>query len=146
MDHTHPQTLLRMQFLISKHEACQRNERSSPSLELSAFPVAFTPYGFLPAIWPLTMKPEPQRPDGREGIISTLDAAIVAVNLAEKNSNIPSAKAVFRSVSALLETNRVCLLLSCNDRSQVHTCLGLDGRRTRLRRARVALRCYLPDA
>ena len=124
----------------------QRNERSYPSLELSAFQVAFTPHGFLPAIWTWTTKPESQRPDGREGIISTLDTVIVAVNLAERNSNIPPAKAGFcESVSALLATNRVCLLLSCNDRSQVHTCLGLDGRRTRLRRARVALRCYLPD-
>jgi len=62
-----------------------------------------------------------------ESAISTLNAAIEALNLAEKNSNIPPAKAVFGSVIVLLTLIRVCFLHFCYDLLQVHTQLGLDG-------------------
>jgi len=68
-----------------------------------------------------------QRPEGREGAISALNAAIEAVNLAEKISSIPPAKTVLGSVSALLGAIRVFFLPFYNDLRQVYTQLGLNG-------------------
>ena len=68
-----------------------------------------------------------QRPKGREDATSALKAAIDALNLAEKTSNITPAKAVFSPVSTLLVTIRVCFPLFCNDSPRVYTQLGLDG-------------------
>ena len=59
-----------------------------------------------------TMEAESQRPKGREGAISALDAAVKAMNLAEKTSDIVPAKAVFSSVRTLLTMIRVRFLLS----------------------------------
>jgi len=57
---------------------------------------------------------ESQRPKGRVGTVSALNAAIEAANLAEKVSSIAPAKVVFGFV-------RVCFLLLCNNLPQVHT-------------------------
>jgi len=73
------------------------------------------------------MKAESQRPKGREGTISALNAATEAMNLAENLSSIAPAKAVFGSVSTLLTMIRVCFLLSCKDLFQVYTELGFNG-------------------
>ena len=57
------------------------------------------------------MEAESQRPKGRDGTISTLNAAIEAMNLAKELSSITPAKAVFGSVSVILAMIRVSLLL-----------------------------------
>ena len=56
------------------------------------------------------MKPESQRPKGREGAISALNIAIEALNLAKELSSITPAKAVFGSVSVILTMIKVSLL------------------------------------
>ena len=72
------------------------------------------------------MKAESQRPKGRDGAISALNAAIEALDLA-KTSNVTQAKAVFGSASILLATIRVYFLLSGDDFLQVHGQLGFNG-------------------
>ena len=66
------------------------------------------------------MEAKSQRPEGREGSISALNEAIEALD-PTKISNIPPAKVVFNSVTALLTLIRVCFLLFCNRLLQVHT-------------------------
>ena len=61
------------------------------------------------------MKSESQRPKGQEDAISVLNAAIEALNLAEKNSSIPPTKTVFAAASTLLTMIRVRFLLLHND-------------------------------
>ena len=61
-----------------------------------------------------------QGPKRREDTMSTLNAAIGALDPA-KISSFPPAKAVFGSVTALLTLIRVCFMLSCNDLLRVHT-------------------------
>jgi len=48
------------------------------------------------------MEAESQRPKGRDGTISGLNATIEALNLAKELSSITPAKAVFGSVSIIL--------------------------------------------
>ena len=48
-----------------------------------------------------------QRPKGRNGVLSTLNVTIEALNLAKEISSITPAKAVFGSVSALLTMIKV---------------------------------------
>ena len=68
------------------------------------------------------MKAESHQPEGPEGSIEALIAAISeTTNLADKVSCIPPAKIVFGSVTALLTLIRVCFLLLCYDMPQVHT-------------------------
>ena len=62
----------------------------------------------------------------RQSTISALNAAIAALDLAEKSSTITPAKVIFGSVSALLATIRVCFLLS-NYLIQIDTHIGLNG-------------------
>ena len=64
------------------------------------------------------MEAESQRPKAREGVISGLNAAIEAMNLAKELSSITPAKAVFGSVSITLTMIRVSLLLVCVDQPQ----------------------------
>ena len=47
----------------------------------------------------------------QDNVLSSLDVAIEALNLAEKISSITPAKAAFGSVGALLTMIRVCFLL-----------------------------------
>jgi hypothetical protein len=57
------------------------------------------------------MEDESQRPKGRDGAISALNAAIETLNLAKELSIVTPAKAVFGSVSVILAMIRVSLLL-----------------------------------
>ena len=57
------------------------------------------------------MEAQSQRPKGREGTTSALNAAIEAMNLAKEISSITPAKAVFGVVSVILATIRVGLFL-----------------------------------
>ena len=82
----------------------------------------------------------PQRPKAREGVISTLNAAIEAMNLANKRTSITPAKAVFGSASVILTLTRVCLLLVGVVRLQTEMHPGLDDKPGGLRRAWAGLR------
>jgi len=86
------------------------------------------------------MEAESQRPNEREGAISALNAAVEDLNVAEKVSGIPLAKAIFGTVIVLLTLIRVCFLLFRYGLLLVHTQLGLNGQQTGSRWARVALR------
>jgi len=67
------------------------------------------------------MATKSQRPtQGREGAVSTLNAAIEAMDLAEKISSITPAKAVFGTVAVLLTIIKVCFLLFRDEMFQVH--------------------------
>jgi len=93
------------------HEACHNKTAahlyydSEPSSQpshrtvLSQLPQAFT------------MEAESHRPKGQEITISALNAAIDALHLARKISNIVPVEAVFHSVSFVLTIIRVSLLL-----------------------------------
>ena len=74
-----------------------------------------------------TMEVESQRPKGREGVISELNEAIAALDLANNISNIAPAKVVFSSVSTLLRLIRVCFPFSYDGLLQVYAYLGLNG-------------------
>ena len=50
-----------------------------------------------------------------------LDGVIIVMDLTEKDSTIPPAKAVFGTVGIILSTIRVCSLLFSDDFLQVHT-------------------------
>jgi len=67
------------------------------------------------------MATKSRRPKGRENTVSSLNAAIEALNLAEKISSVTPAKAVFATVSVLLTMIKVCFLLCCDDMFRVHT-------------------------
>ena len=67
-----------------------------------------------------TMQTESKQPEGRAGIISALNEAVEAVDLAGKTSAITPAKDVFGSVGTLLTLIRVCFLLSCNNLLQIY--------------------------
>ena len=67
-----------------------------------------------------------QEPKERNGVLSSLDAAIDILNLAKELSSVTPAKAVFGSVSVLLTMIKVCSLLFCGDIFQVYTYPGLD--------------------
>ena len=86
------------------------------------------------------MAVEPQRPKTREGVISTLNAAIEAMNLANERTSITPAKAVFDSASVVLTMTRVCLLLVCVVRLQTEIRPGLDDKTGGLRRTWAVLR------
>jgi len=59
------------------------------------------------------MKAEFQRPKGRKGAMSALNAGIEALNRAKEVSSITPAKAVFGSVNVILALIRVSFLLVC---------------------------------
>ena len=65
--------------------------------------------------------PESQRPKDWDCALLALDGAIQVLDLAEKDSDIPPAKAVFGSVGILLATIRVRLLLFGGDFLWVYT-------------------------
>ena len=76
-------------------------------------------------------------------VLSTLNVAIDALNLAKEISSATPAKAVFGSVAILLTMIQVCLLHFCREILWVHTQLGHYGQRSRLRRSRAVLCRYL---
>ena len=56
------------------------------------------------------MTTKPQRPKGQDGVLSSLNVAIDALNLAKSVSSITPAKAAFDSTGVLLSTIRVGFL------------------------------------
>ena len=66
------------------------------------------------------MDPAPQRPIDWDLALIALDGAIVVMDLAEKGSNIPPAKAIFGTVGIILATIKVRLLLF-NDNFPIFT-------------------------
>jgi hypothetical protein len=56
-----------------------------------------------------------QQQKGRDGVLSTLDVSIQALNLAKDSCGIPPAQIAFGSASVLLTMIRVCFLLPCED-------------------------------
>ena len=56
-----------------------------------------------------------QRPEGRDGVLSTLDLIIQGLNLVKDTCGIPPAQAAFGSVSALLTMIRVNFSLLCDE-------------------------------
>lgn len=76
---------------------------------------------------PSTMQANSQRPNGRRGVISTLNVTIEALNLAKEICSITPAKAAFGSVVALLTMIEVCFLLSLTMELLVHVSPGVEG-------------------
>ena len=83
---------------------------------------------------------KPQRQKRQDGALSSLNAAIEAMNLAKEISSMTPAKVVFGSVSILLTMIRVCFLLRPDDLLQTHPHPGLNGQQNRFRRDRARLR------
>ena len=73
------------------------------------------------------MDADSQRTKGRDTVLSALNIAIEALNLAKDISTIAPAQAVFGSVSILLTMIRVRLLSFSDDTLQVYTRSGLYG-------------------
>jgi len=94
----------------------------SPSSD--AQPVRYAIFSQLPRF--PTMDANTQRPKGRDGALSSLNAAIEVLNLAKEIADIPPAKVAFGSVSVLLTMVRVCFLLFCDDGPRVHMYPGFD--------------------
>jgi len=90
------------------------------------------------------MTTESQRLKGREGALSSLNAAVDALNLARDVSSITPAKAALDSASILLITIRVGFSTSypCH-RLMATMYAGLNGPRGGLRRTRASLRSCL---
>jgi len=80
-----------------------------------------------------------QRPKG-DGVLSSLNVAIEALNLAKEVSVIAPAKAAFGSVSVLLTMIRVCFLLSCDYEFLVNMNPGLYDEQNQFCRTRAVLR------
>ena len=68
----------------------------------------------------------------QENSLTSLNAAIEAMNLAKEIVSMTPAKVVFGSAGILLAMIRVCLLLFCDNGLQVHTYPGFDGEQNRL--------------
>ena len=86
------------------------------------------------------MAAEPQRRKTREGVISTLNAAVEIMNLANERTSITPAKVVFGSASDVLTIIRVRFLLVCVDRLHIEMHPGLDDKPGGLRRTWAGLR------
>jgi len=67
-----------------------------------------------------------KRPKRRDVALSSLNAAVAAVNLAKELSSVTPAKAVFGTVGVILAMIRVSFLLVCIERSQDEMDLGHD--------------------
>ena len=81
-----------------------------------------------------------KRQKRQENVLTLLNGAIEALNLAKEISSATPAKAVFGTVSVLLTMIKVRLLSSSGDDSQTHIRSGIHGQQNRLRRAWDSLR------
>ena len=133
-------------ILTSGHPYCTRGDGRSPLSGFGIFRSLHT--ALLTCSCPriLTMEVMPQRPKDREGVISTLNAAIEAVNLEKEISAIMPAGVAFGSGSVLLAMIRIHFLLFRNDLLQVHTYPGFNDQRNGSCRAWAVLRQYLSSA
>ena len=87
------------------------------------------------------MASKPQRPTGRDGVLSTLDVLIQALNLAKDTCGIPPAQVAIGSAGVLLTMIRVCPPLRLREnRLLIQVDLGHDGQRSGLLRAWAGLR------
>jgi hypothetical protein len=102
----------------------RQNERSS-ILGFVLFLSAHVLYYQLPQL--SSMATISQRPKGRDGALSVLNAAIEALNLAKEISSITPAKAVFGSVSVLLAMIRARFFPFRVDELLIYVYPGLDG-------------------
>ena len=68
-----------------------------------------------------------QRTKGRDGVLSSLNMAITALNLTKDISGIAPAQAVFGSVCVLLTMIRVHFIPFSDETFRVHIQLGLNG-------------------
>jgi len=84
------------------------------------------------------MDTKSQRPKERGGILSSLNVAIEATNLAKEASSITPAKAVFGTVSILLAMIRVRFLLPCD---QTKFTYGQDSMANELEYVELGLSC-----
>ena len=66
------------------------------------------------------MTDESQQPEGRDGVLSSLNTAIDGLNLAKELSSITPAKAVFGSVAILITMIRVGFPLACGETFRAH--------------------------
>ena len=73
------------------------------------------------------MDADSRRTKGRDSVLSALNIAIEALNLAKDISTIAPAQAVFGSVSILLTMIRVRFLSFSDDTLQTHARSGLHG-------------------
>ena len=71
------------------------------------------------------METKSQQPKRHDGIPSSLNAEIDALNLARDTTNVKSAKGALGSASVLLTTIRVGFIQSVSTDSQL-ICVGLD--------------------
>ena len=67
------------------------------------------------------MADKSQRPNGRDGVVSSLNVAIDGLNLAKELSSITPAKAVFGSAAILLTMIKASFLLICDEMLRTHT-------------------------
>ena len=86
------------------------------------------------------MDPKSQKQKRQDNTLSSLNAAIDAMNLAKEVSGATPAKVVFGTVSIILTMIRVRFPLPSDGLFQFFTLLGLDGEQIRLCRTRAGLR------
>lgn len=68
-----------------------------------------------------------ERPEGRDGVLLTLDLFIQGLDFAKNACGIPPAQVAFASASVLLAMIRVCFLLLRGFEFVIHVYLGHDG-------------------
>jgi len=78
------------------------------------------------------------RPKRQDGVVTSLNIAIEAMNLAKEASSVTPAKAVFGVVGVLLTMIKVRLIFYTG-KLLVHIYSGLCGQQNRIRRARVSM-------
>ena len=88
------------------------------------------------------MTTRPQRPQERDGVLSSLNTAIDTLNLAKEAASVTQAKAAFTSAGVLLTMIRVgSFRFKSVDYRLTYT--GLNDLESGLRRTRAYLRRYL---
>jgi hypothetical protein len=86
-----------------------------------------------------------QPPKGRDGVLSTLNVLIQALDIAKDACGIPPAQIALGSASVLLTMIRVGFPILCEDEPLTRVFLGHDGQRPRLCRAWADLRWCMPN-
>jgi hypothetical protein len=94
---------------------------------------------------PVSTMASPQPQKGRDGVLSTLDVLIQALNLAKDACGIPPAQIALGSSCVLLTLIRVRFPTLREDKHLIHVSLGHNGQRSRLRRTWARLRWCMPN-
>jgi hypothetical protein len=87
-----------------------------------------------------------QPPKEHDGVLSTLNVLIQALDIAKDVCGIPPAQIALGSASVLLTMIRVCFPMLCEDEPLTRAFLGHDGQRPRLCRAWADLRWCMPNS